>query len=42
MTCGLMMFRVLMDKMDALDLLALLDPGEHLESWDSPDSRDLL
>lgn len=42
MACCLMIFRVLLDKTDALDLLALLDPEELLESWDSPDLRDLL
>lgn len=42
MASALMMCRVLLDKMAAPDLLALLAPEELLESWDSPDSRDLL
>lgn len=42
MACDLTICRVLLDKMAAPDLLALLDPEELLESWDSPDSRDPL
>lgn len=37
-----MIFRVLLDKMVALDLLAHLDPEDSLELWDSPDQRDLM
>lgn len=31
-----------LDKMAAPDLLALLEPEDSLESWDSPDPRVLL
>lgn len=34
--------RVPLDKMAALDPLALLEPEVSLESWDSPDPRELL
>lgn len=42
MACPLTICRVLLDKMAAPDQLVLLVPEELLESWDSPDSRDLL
>lgn len=35
-------YRVLLDKMAALDLLAPLEPEDSLELWDSPDLRDLV
>lgn len=37
-----MMFRVSLDKMDALDPLAMLEQEDHLESWDSLDPREFL
>lgn len=37
-----MILRALLDKMDALDLLALLEPEDSPELWDSPDPRELL
>lgn len=41
-SCPLLIFRDSPDKMDAPDLLAPVDPEDSLESWDSPDPRDLL
>lgn len=38
----LLIFRVLLDKMVALDLLAPLEPEDSLVSWDSLDPREPL
>lgn len=41
-TVLLMIFRVSLELMDALDLLAPVDPEDCPELWDSPDPRESL
>lgn len=35
-----LIFRVCLDKMDVPDPVALLDPEDSLELWDSPDPKE--